>query len=115
MFNFEEANLKGKEAIDAALKNYAGMTKSLQEIATEATDYTKKSFEDGVAHFEKLAGAKSIEEAFELQSAYVKTAFEKFVAQSTKMTEMYTDLAKDAYKPYETAVTQVKETAQEAA
>lgn len=115
MFNFEEANLKGKEAMDAMLKNYAGMTKSLQDIATEATDYTKKSFEDGVAHVEKLAGVKSVEEAFELQSTYVKSAFEKFVAQSTKMSEMYADLAKDAYKPYEKAVTKIKEAVDDAA
>ncbi len=115
MFNFEEANQKGKEAMDAMLKNYAGLTKSLQAIATETSDYTKKSFEEGVAHVEKLAGVKSVEEAVELQSEFVKSAFEKFVAQSTKMSEMYADLAKDAYKPYEAAAVKVKEAVEEAA
>ena len=115
MFNFEEANQKGKEAMDAMMKNYAGIAKGFQDIATEASDYTKSSFEDGVAHFEKLAGAKSFEAAVELQTEYVKSSFEKFVSQSTKMSEMYTDLAKDAYKPYEKAVEKVKKSVEEAA
>jgi hypothetical protein len=43
----------------------------------------------------------------ELQADYMKTAYESFVAQSTKMSELYADLAKEAYKPYETAVTSI--------
>ena len=31
----------------------------------------------------------------------MKSAYEGFVAQATKMGELYVDLAKEAYKPYE--------------
>jgi hypothetical protein len=37
----------------------------------------------------------------------VKTAYEGFVAQSTKMGELYANLAKDAFKPYEGLVAKV--------
>ncbi|MCA1406852.1 phasin family protein [Ensifer sp. IC3342] len=104
MFNFDDANKKSKEAIDVAVKSYSALTKGFQAIATEAADYSKKSFEDGIAHFEKLANAKSIEAAFELQTNYVKASYEGFVAEATKIGEMYADLAKDAYKPYEAPV-----------
>ncbi len=107
MKSFEDANKAGKEMMDHSLKSYAAMTKGIQTIASEATDYSKKSYEDGVAAFEKLAAAKSIEKAMELQADYMKTAYELFVAQSTKMSELYADLAKEAYKPYETAVTSI--------
>jgi len=107
MKSFEDANKVGKEMMDHSLKSYAAMTKGIQAIASEATDYSKKSYEDGVAAFEKLAAAKSIEKAMELQTDYMKTAYESFVAQSTKMSELYADLAKEAYKPYETAVASV--------
>ena len=50
---------------------------------------------------EKLFGAKSVEKAVEIQQDYVKSAYEGFVAQATKMGELYVDLAKQAYKPYE--------------
>ncbi len=104
MFNFEDANKKSKETIDTALKSYASVTKGFQAIATEAADYSKKAFEESVSHFEKLTAVKSVEAAFELQSNYLKSAYEGYVAEAQKLGEMYADLAKDAYKPYEAPV-----------
>jgi hypothetical protein len=104
MFNFDDASKKSKEAIDTALKGYSEVTKGFQAIATETADYSKKSFQDGVAHIETLAGVKSIESAIELQSNFVKSYYDSFVAEATKLTEMYADLAKTVYKPYEAPV-----------
>ncbi|MBB5572431.1 MULTISPECIES: phasin family protein [Rhizobium] len=104
MFNFDEANKKGKEAMDTALKSYSDVTKGFQAIAAEAAEYSKKSFQDGVTHFETLAGVKSFEAAFELQTGFVKSSYENFVAEATKLGEMYADLAKTVYKPYEAPV-----------
>ncbi|MBB3386039.1 MULTISPECIES: phasin family protein [Rhizobium] len=115
MFNFDEANKKGKEAMDTALKSYSDVTKGFQAIAAEAAEYSKKSFQDGVAHFETLAGVKSFEAAFELQSSYVKSSYENFVAEATKLGEMYADLAKNAYKPYEAPVAAATKAASKAA
>ena len=36
-----------------------------------------------------------------MQSEYVKSAYEGFVARTTKLGELYTDLAKETYKPLE--------------
>jgi phasin family protein len=104
MFNFDDANKKSKEALDVAVKSYSTLTKGFQAIATEAADYSKKSFEEGIAHIEKLSGTKSLEAAFELQTNYLKSSYESFVAEASKISEMYADLAKDAYKPYEAPV-----------
>lgn len=104
MFNFDEASKKNKEAMDTLVKSYTSVAQGWQAIATEAADYSKKSFENGLAHFEKLSGVKSIETAVELQSAFVKSSYESFVAEATKIGELYADLAKGAYKPYEAPV-----------
>ncbi|MBY5614276.1 phasin family protein [Rhizobium leguminosarum] len=104
MFNFDDANKKSKEAVDTALKNYSDTTKGFQAIAAEATEYSKKSFQDAVTHFETLAGVKSFEAAFELQTSYVKAYFEGFVSETTKLSEMYADLAKSAYKHHEAPI-----------
>ena len=45
-----------------------------------------------------------LEKAIEIQTAYAKTAYEGFVAQATKMGELYADLAKESYKPFENFV-----------
>ena len=98
---YEDMNKSSKEAMDSALKAYAAVTKGMQEIATEATDYSKASYEAGAAAFEKLAASKSLEKAMEVQTEYVKSAYESMVAQATKMGELYTNIAKEAYKPFE--------------
>jgi len=99
--NFEDFQKLGKDNVDVALKQFGTVSKGWQAIATEFADYSKKSFEEGSAALEKLFGAKTLEKAIEVQSDYAKTAYEGFVAQATKVGELYTDLAKESYKPLE--------------
>jgi phasin family protein len=99
--NFEDIQKLGKDNVDVAMKQFGTVSKGWQAIATEFADYSKKSFEDGSAALEKLFGAKTLEKAIEVQSEYAKTAYEGFVAEATKLGELYTDLAKESYKPLE--------------
>jgi hypothetical protein len=99
--NFEDFQKFGKDNVDVAMKQFGTVSKGWQAIATEFADYSKKSFEDGSAALEKLFGAKTLEKAIEVQSEYVKSTYEGFVAQTTKLGELYTDLAKETYKPFE--------------
>lgn len=102
---FEEMQKTSKDNMDLAMKSFGSMSKGMQAIAAEMADYSKKSFEDGTATLEKLFGAKTLDKAVEIQTDYAKTAYEGFVAQSTKVSELFADVAKEAYKPVETAVT----------
>lgn len=105
---FEDAGKFGKEFMDTGLKSFASLSKGFQAIAAEATEYSKKSFETGNAAIEKLVAAKSLEKAIEIQTDYAKQAYEGFVAQATKLGELYAEVAKDAYKPYESIVAKAK-------
>ena len=104
MFSFDDASKCGKDAMDNMLKSYSAFAQGMQTLTTEATDYSKKSYEDNAAVVEKLFGAKSFEKAFEIQSDYAKSAYESFIAQATKMSEIYADTARKAYEPYEAVV-----------
>ena len=99
--NFDELHKLGKDNMDVAMKAFGATSKGVQAIAAEWADYSKKSFEEGSAAAEKLFGAKSLEKAIEIQTDYAKTAYEGFVAQATKMGELYAELAKETYKPFE--------------
>jgi hypothetical protein len=99
--NFDDVQKYGKDNMDATMKVWGQMSKSVQAIAAETADYSKKSFEEGSATLEKLFGAKSLDKAIEIQTAYAKSAYEGFVAQATKLGELYADLAKETYKPFE--------------
>jgi phasin family protein len=87
--------------MDMAMASFGAWTKNAQAIASEFADYSKKSFEESTAALEKLMAAKSLEKAMEVQSEYLKSSYEEFVAQSTKLGELYAGLAKEAYKPFE--------------
>lgn len=106
--NFEDLQQVSKENIDLAVKSASTVSKSAQAIAVEIADYSKKSFEESTAALEKLFGVKSIEKAIELQTEYAKSAYEGFVAEATKIGEMYTALAKETYKPFEAVLAKAK-------
>ncbi|MEM8798182.1 MAG: phasin family protein [Pseudomonadota bacterium] len=108
MQNFMEDFQKlSKDNMDAALANVGIVTKTFQSIATETADYSKKSFEEGSATVEKLLGVKTLDKAIEVQSEYAKSSYEGFVGQATKIGEMYAEMAKEVYKPFEEAFSKV--------
>lgn len=101
--NLDTLQKLGKDNMDLALKSFGAASKGIQAIATEVVDYQKKSFEEGTAALEKLLGAKTLDKAFEAQTEYYKNAYEGFVSKATKIGELYADIAKEAYKPFEGA------------
>ncbi|WP_420332606.1 phasin family protein [Roseibium sp.] len=101
MNNLDDFQKLSKDNMDMAMESFGSMSKGFQAIAAEVADYQKKSFEEGTAAVEKLVASKSLDKAFEAQADYVKTAYEGFVGEMTKLGEMVTDMSKDAYKPYE--------------
>jgi hypothetical protein len=105
--NIDEMQQFGKDNMDATMKSFGVLSKSMQAIAVEVADYSKKVFEQGTAATEKLIGSKSLEKAIEVQSDYAKSSYEGFVAEATKLGELYTALAKEAYKPFESQFNKV--------
>jgi len=101
MNGLEDVQKLGKDNMDQAMKSFGSFSKGMQSLAVEMADYSKKSFEESASTVEKLMAAKSVDKAMEIQTDYVKSAYEGFVAQATKVGELYADLAKDAYKPLE--------------
>ena len=81
------------------MTDLASVQKHLTAIATAQTDFAKSSFEANKAYFEKLAGVKSPDKFFELTTEYAKSAQETFVAEATKIGELYTAFAQEAFKP----------------
>jgi hypothetical protein len=100
--NFQKTS---KDNYDAMVRSYGELNKGLQAIAARVTDYSKTAFEDATRAFEQLVGAKSFESVIEIQSQYAKKAYETWVAEASKLGEMYTSVARDAYKPVEKVVT----------
>lgn len=101
MIKVEDIQQYGKEHLDTVVASATTVQNGIQAIASAYGDYTKKSFEDTKSFVEKLSGVKSIDKAIEAQTEYAKSAYETFVAESQKIAGLYTDLAKQTFKPLE--------------
>lgn len=73
---------------------------SLQTIANAYRDYTRKSIEEFGSFVEQLSGARSIDKAMTVQSEFVKRAYETSVAESQKICELHTRLARQTLDPF---------------
>ena len=77
---------------------------SVKTIATAHAEYSKKAFQDGSEFISKLTSLKSPDEAMKLQADYARSAYETFVAESKKISELYTDFFKQTFKPFESVI-----------
>jgi hypothetical protein len=87
--------------LDATNHSFERVTKGTQAIVSEIADYSKRSFENGTKTLENLLGVRSLDKAIEVQTEYARTAYEDYVTYTRKLGELYTNLAKEAVKPYE--------------
>ena len=101
MIKVEDIQQYGKQHLDTVVASATTVQNGMQAIASAYGDYTKKSFEDTKSFVEKLSGVKSLDKAIEVQTEFAKSAYETFVAESQKIATLYTDLAKQTFKPLE--------------
>ncbi len=104
MFKVENIQQYGKDHLETVVASATTVQNGLQAIASAYGDYTKKSFEDTKSFVEKLSGVKSLDKAVEAQTDFARSSYETFVAESQKIAGLYSDLAKQAFKPVETIV-----------
>jgi acyl-CoA reductase-like NAD-dependent aldehyde dehydrogenase len=71
----------------------------MKAIAAAHTDYAKTSFEANKAYLEKLATTKAPDQAMQITNEHMKSAYETFVAEATKIGDMYKDFFKSAFGP----------------
>src|SRR3979490_2059679 len=84
---------------------------SIATIANAYGDYTKKSFQEGASFIDKLMGVRSLDKAIEIQTDFARQAYENFVAESQKICGLYSQLARQIFKPWEGAVAKLTQAA----
>jgi hypothetical protein len=98
--NVNEVQQLGKANMDAATESFGAASKGFQAIAAEVANYSNRSLQGHMTAMEQLMATKSPEQAMQVQTEYVKSAYEAYVAEGTKITELYSNLCKDCYKPF---------------
>ena len=95
----EDVTQFGQDNVEAMVASGKVMAKAAEEMNAEVIAFSKKSYEDSMAAAKEIASARSVSEYFEKQTAFAKTSFETFVAEATKLNEMYSQAAKEAFAP----------------
>jgi phasin family protein len=101
MVKVEDIQSYGKEHLETVAASASNLQSGVQAIASAYGDYAKKSFEETKSFVEKLSGVKSMDKAIEAQTEFARSSYETFVAETQKIAGLYTDLAKQTFKPYE--------------
>ena len=79
--------------------NVETIQQNLKAIATAHADFAKTSFEQGKTYLAQLAEVKSLDQAVELHTQYAKTAYETFVAEANKISDLYKEFTKEVFAP----------------
>jgi phasin family protein len=96
---FEDVTQFGQDNVEAMVASSKVMAKAAEEMNAEVIAYSKKSYEDSMAAAKEIASSKSVSEFVEKQTSFAKTSFESFVTEATKLNEMYSQAAKQAFGP----------------
>jgi phasin family protein len=104
-----EANGYSKKNLEAMIASVTAATKGAETLGAQAVAYSKKAVEDQVAAAKSLAGAKSIQDVVELQTAFAKSAMEAYIAEMSKASETVAASVKNSMKPLNERVTAMVE------
>jgi hypothetical protein len=103
----------GKENVEAYMKATTAVTKAVERINGEVFAFSKQQVEDGVAAFKAVSGAKSVHQAWEVQSDFAKSALDAYIAQATKINDLWMAAAKQAVEPLNARFSALAEVVQE--
>lgn len=103
--NYEEMLQFGKENVEAVVKSGSIVAKGVQDLSHSLVTLAQASIDEQVAAGKALIGAKSIKEVMDLSSSMAKTNFDKLMAEGSKLTQLSTKLAEEAFSPITTRVT----------
>lgn len=101
MNGFDDFEKLSRANMELAAKSFGEYYKGFQELIAEATNYSKKSFEDGTTALEKISNAKSVDQAFDIQTKFAKKSYEGYISYLTSVGEKFAELTKEAFQPVE--------------
>lgn len=104
----------GKENVEAYLKAANAAGKGVETLQNEMYMFSRQSVEETLAATKAVLSAKSVHEAFEIQSDFAKSAFETYVGQINRVNEIFLSATKEAFEPIQGRVQAWVETVQSA-
>lgn len=99
MSAYKTAFAVGKDSADALVASAKASAAGAQEFANTTVEMTKANLERTVAAVKAVAGAKSLDAAFEAHSAYVRDALDHAVADGKALIGLTNRVAGEVTRP----------------
>jgi phasin family protein len=96
---FEDYSKFQKDNWEAFVAASQIAAKGAETIGRAWMALTQEAMENAASTAKALIGAKTLREAVDLQQDFAKTNFDKFVAESTKLSEIGVKVANEAFEP----------------
>ena len=91
--------------IEAFVKSSQIWTAGIQDLSKQVAATAQANFDESMNVFRAMTGVKSLKDALDLQASFARTAFEKSVAESGKLTDASFKLTEQAMAPITARVT----------
>ena len=88
-----------KESLNALMVSAGAFAKGVEKLTSENAAFSKTAFEETVATAKAASAAKTLQEAIELNSDFMKTSVEKNIGQINKVADIWSSTAKDTVEP----------------
>jgi len=94
-----EINSFHKDNVEAVIASSTIAGKQAETLNANAVAYAKTSMESAVAATKALTTAKSVQDMIEVQTDFVKSSMDMFLAELNKTSDLYAGAVKDVTKP----------------
>lgn len=106
----EEFVAFGQGNVEAFVKSGQIWAAGVQDLSKQVAANAQAQFDDTLSAFKAMTAIKSVKDLFELQSAFAKSAMEKTMTESGKLTDASLKLTEQVLAPITARVTTAVET-----
>ena len=85
--------------LEAASRSVGEFNNGFREIADEMNEYSMRSFENVFRTWQQFLDARALRQVVELQTRYAQNAYEAYVAEISKLGNLYLSLTRRVSKP----------------
>lgn len=97
--NYDDLAGFNKETLEAVIASSNVVAKGVEDLGQEIAAYAQQAAEKNIATAQKLFAVKNVKDAMDLQAEWAKSAFDGFVAESTKLQDMSMQVSTKASEP----------------
>lgn len=96
---FDEIQGHSRDNLSAVMKANAAAVKGLEEIGRAWFDLTQGVLDQSVSTTKAMMTARSLREVADVQNDYAKAAFDSFVAEGSRLSEISIKATNEAFAP----------------